>query len=243
MIKFAPLITIYDFEDSEDLQREVIWTFSSFLKGVSTIRHRFNIHVVQNINEESQRLDGSVKSVSKYFPIQAYVDATKNARRQLLLELIVDCFLEVSKELEWSEKRILEAKENCLRQGIQFQYLTKPIKNKVTGDRAQIELSLKKDKVSIWVVFSQKNNDSVRKHLIDTHANQVSFFRSFDHPKWMNNSYFGFEFNNRVTLSVAADNDEVVWKGIDTKKEESFRKQIDYQEELSPEEMLKLTNW
>jgi hypothetical protein len=103
MMKLAPYITIYDFDESRDLQNEVIWTFSSFLNGISSTRHRFNIHVVRDIHKESQHLKGSIKSVSKYVSIDMYLNESKYEQKKFLLELITNCFLDVAQELGWEK--------------------------------------------------------------------------------------------------------------------------------------------
>lgn len=244
MMKFAPYITIYDFDESADIQNEVIWTFSSFLKGISSVRQRINIHVVRDIKNERHNLDGSIKSVWKYFPIENYLSASYYEQKQLLLDLITSSFMDVSYKLDWNQKSIIEAKENCIKQNIQFHYTSKLVKHKTSGLSARIELELLKDKVSIWVLFSTKNNQElIKKHLIDTPANQISAFRNFNRPEWINNSQFGFRFKNGLTLSISTDDNEKVWSEMNSKMDEYFKKQIDYNEKLSPEELAKLVNW
>ena len=164
MMKFAPYITIYDFDESADIQNEVTWTFSSFLKGISSVRQRFNIHVVRDIKNERHNLDGSIKSVWKYIPIENYLSASNYEQKQLLLELITSSFMDVSLKLDWNQKSIIEAKENCIKQNIHFHYTSKPVKHKASGLSARIELELLKDKVSIWVLFSTKNNQELIKN-------------------------------------------------------------------------------
>lgn len=244
MMKFAPYITIYDFDESEDLQNEVIWTFLSFLKGISSTRHRFNIHVVRDIHKEKQHLEGSLKSVWKYVPIDMYLNVSKNKRKQFLLELITNCFLDVALELGWDQNSIIEAKEKSITQNVDFQYRSKPVKNKTGKNSARIELQLLKDKVSIWVVFSSNSEqDLIKNHLIDTPLEQISIFRSFQKPKWINNTQFGFQFKNGMKLSVSVEKNEIIWSQVNSKMEELFKKQIDFNEKLSPEEFVKFVNW
>jgi hypothetical protein len=242
-MKFAPYITIYDFDESLDLQNEVIWTFSSFLKGISSTRHRFNIHVVGDLHKERQHLEGSIKSVSKYVPIDMSLDESKNEEKEFLLELITNCFLDVAIELGWDQNSIIEAKEKSIMQNIDFQYSSKPVKNKTGQNGARIDLQLIKNKVSIWVVFSSNSDqDLIKNHLIDTPIEQISFFRSFPKPNWINNSQFGFRFKNGMALSVSVEKNEIVWSQVNSKMEELFKKQIDFNEKLSPEELVELAN-
>ena len=243
-MKFAPYITIYDFDESGDIQNEVIWTFSSFLKGVSSIRQRFNIHVVRNLSKERQSLYGSIKSIWKYVSVDKYITATKKEQKILLLNLITKCFLDVSEVLGWDDNLILEAKEKSLNQNIDFQYSSKPVKNISGETSARIELQLTEKKVSIWVLFAHKNSkELIKKHFIDTSVEQISLFRNFDKPVWINATHFGFRFRNEMTLSISLNDNNGIWSDTKSKMDELFKKQIDFNEKLPPEEYVKLTNW
>lgn len=244
MIKFAPFITIYNFDESGDLQNEVIWTFSSFLKGVSSIRHRFNIYIIDDIQKERQQLDGSVKSMWKYFSIDMYLNASKNKRKKMLLDLITNCFLDAAKELNWDEKLIIEANQNAIKHNICFHYNSKPIRNKTRECSAVVDLKLSKNIVSISILFSFKNNPQlIKKLLINTKVEQVSLFRNFNKPKWISSSQFGFQFKNGITLSISAESSERVWGEVNSKMYNYFKKLIDSDEKVTPEELAKLANW
>ena len=66
MIKFRPFITIYGLKETFESLNEVIWTFSKHLKGVGTLRQRFNIHLVDYKEAERIYLKGSIKSTWVY---------------------------------------------------------------------------------------------------------------------------------------------------------------------------------
>jgi hypothetical protein len=134
--------------------------------------------------------------------------------------------------------------EKSLIQNIHFQYSSKPVKNKTGEYGARIELQLLQNKVSVWVVFSSNGDQDVfNNHLIDTSIEQISIFKRFEKPKWINDSEFGFQFKNGITISVSIEKNVVVWSGVNSKMEELFKKQIDFNEKLSPEEYVKLVNW
>lgn len=243
MIKFAPFITIYEFEESKYLQHEVIWTFSSRLKGISPVRQRFNIHVVENADSERKDMNTSIKSVWKQISKEHFLNASENEKRIIILNLITDCLMSVSEELAWSERSILLAREQAISQNIQFQYTSKIRKNKSGDTSAKIRLELVKNKVSIWIEFSFKNKqESITKHLIDTNPENISFFHNFDTPIWLNDTNFGFLFKNGMTLSISAENSIPIWSKAENNADEWFKKIIAYDENTSLEELAKLAN-
>ncbi len=243
MIKFAPHITIYDFEESKDIQNEVIWSFSKNLKRISSSRQRFNIHVVRNIENERQSLDGNIKSVWKFVSIDRYNGMSDYEQRRFLLDLISNCFLDVSESLSWEKAVINEAFEKTLSQNIEFEYSSKAIHNKIRDKSASIEIKLTKNKVSIWIVFTIKENkDKIKKHLIDTTVEQVSFLHHFDKPIWVTEQNFGFQFKNGMTLSISPEENESEWSQPLNIMDEWFEKSIVFNEKMSSKEMVNMIN-
>lgn len=241
MLKFAPFITIYDFEASSEIQNEVIWTISSYLKGVASTRQRFNIHIVDQIEKERTFLKGSIKSVWKYYSIEGFNAVKKEAQKILLLDLITSCLLDVSEELSWNEQAILEAKEYALKQDLQFQYCTKMTSNKSGDTKARIQLELKQDKLLIWVEFFDKNNTLLsKKQLIETHPFQLAVFRRFEKPHWIDPERFGFQFKNGLTLSLSQQDEKGIWNNVQSELDEVFIKQLDVNDNRSFKE---LANW
>lgn len=244
MIKFAPQITIYDFEEAIDLQNEVIWIFSKNLVGISSIRHRLNIHIVKSKTSEKESLEGSIKSVWKYTSIDQYVKASKQKRKEILLELIVSCFLSIGERLEWNIDAINQAKDKCISEHICFQYCSKSRFNKKRNIEAAIELVLSKDKVSIWALFCVKNQEEpIRKHIVDTYTHQISALRNFNAPKWIDELNFGFQFKNGMSISVSLNSNESCWSESRNKKDDWFQKTIIYDRHNSLEDIVKLINW
>lgn len=96
MLKFAPFITIYDFDESIEIQTEVIWAFSINLKGISSVRQRLNIHIVNNQKEECQNFHGSILSVRKYVSVVTYSGLSKTEQKHFLLNLIYESLLEIA---------------------------------------------------------------------------------------------------------------------------------------------------
>lgn len=243
MIKFAPHISIYGLDDSKDLQTEVIWTFSSFLVGVSSVRNRFNIHIVHDIRLESRSLEGSVKSISKFVELDGFADKSEMDKKTILLDLVTNAFLDVCNDLSWDKSAILQARENSIKQNIKFEYSSKVKNNSSRTLKAFIELELCGNNVRVWVGFSGKNySKSIRKHLIDTYSEQVAFFRNFSTHKWISDEHYGFTFRNGLTLGISPEDQFAKWSEIKTKKDEFFRKSIDQNETASLEEMIKLAN-
>lgn len=243
MMKFAPHITIYDFEESKDIQNEVIWSFSKNLIGISKTNQRFNIHVVHNISEERESLDANIKSVWKFVSMELYLSKSQTARRRFLLDLISNSLLDVSHLLGWKKDFINEALTQTLNQRIQFEYLSTPIQNKTRDKAASIELKLDKNKVSIWVIFSFKDKtNQIKKHLIDTTVEHVTFLHNFDKPKWLNEEYFGFQFKNGIILSISPELDQSKWSNIQNSMDEWFKESIRFDKNMTPEELIQLIN-
>ncbi|MCJ8290905.1 MAG: hypothetical protein HRT58_15365 [Crocinitomicaceae bacterium] len=243
MMKFAPHITIYGFEEAIDFQNEVIWTFSKNLVGISSIRHRLNIHIVNSKTSERESLEGSIKSVWKYISIDQYVKASEQKRKEILLELIVSCFLSIGERLEWNIAAINQAKDKSVSEQICFQYRSKSRFNKKRNIEAAIELALSKDRVSIWGLFYVKNQEEpIRRHIVDTYAHQISTIRNFGAPKWLDELNFGFQFKNGMSISVSPNNGESCWSKTRNKKDDWFQKTIIYDRDNSLEDMVKLIN-
>jgi|GEM_PF-3490362 len=243
MMKFAPHISIYDFEESKDIQNEVIWSFLKNLKVISSSRQRFNIHVVRNIEDERQSLDGNIKSLWKFVSIDQYFVMSDYEQRFFLLDLISNCFLDVSESLGWEKVVINDAIEKTLTQNIEFEYSSKAIQNKTRDKSASVEIKLNKNKVSIWIVLSIKDNtNKIKKHLIDTTVAQVSFFHHFDKPLWITERNFGFQFKNGMTLSITLEDNQPEWSHARNTMDEWFKKSIDFNEKMTSEEMANLLN-
>jgi hypothetical protein len=244
MIKFAPHITIYDFDEVSAVQNEVIWTFSKNLKGISTVRNRFNIHVVKSENEQGVSLAGSIKSVWKYFSLEVFKNASLNEQKLLLLNLISDCFLDVAQEVGWDEHKIITARNDSIDQNIKFHYSSKVFKNKSRNIRAVVLLQIEKDRVSVWIEFSiDKKQKVIRKHLIDTHEDQFSIFRTFNKPRWFDKSNFGFEIADGLTLSISPEANVSEWNDSTSKKAAYIKYLVVYNANRSQAEMAKLANW
>lgn len=243
MIKFAPYISLYGLDDSKDLQTEVIWTFSSFLIGVSSVRSRFNIHIVNDVQQESKSLEGAVKSISKFVELDNFASKSEKEKKTILLDLITDAFFDVSEDLGWDKNMIIQARKSAIKQHITFNYLSKPKKNVSRTAKATLELILTKNIVAIWVHFSIKNNPKpIRKHLLDTYPEQVAFFRNFENHKWISDEQYGFIFSNGLTLSVSPNNELAKWSEMRSNDDKFFKKSIDQDETISVEEMIKLAN-
>lgn len=244
MIKFAPLISIYGLEGSKDIQNEVIWTFSSNLKGVGSVRQRFNIHVVEKKSEERCSLEGSIKSIWRVFDLQHFLICSKKLIKSILLDFIVDSLLEVSNELGWKRNEINKAKEQSVLKDIEFFYSSIPINNSTGNVKAHVELELIGDRVLIWIVFLyKKSNKVVRKHLIDTSEAQISWYRKFKEPRWISSEQFGFVFEDGIILSMNTKTLKKDWIGQNSLKYELFKKEIDYNYNLTSEERARLMNW
>ena len=203
-----------------------------------------NIHIVPSKDHERRHLSGSIKSVWKYFSIEEYKLANQSEQKKLVLRLITDCFLDVSEEIGWNKNNILNAKERALHHNCEFHFRSVPIKSRSKELSACIELELSRRKLSIWILFSTSDKQEwIKKHLIDTNAENLSFFRFFDKPCWLNQESFGFQFNNGVTLGVSLDDATCCWRGDDPRFVESFKYQLEYNEDWSPELAAKLANW
>jgi|TARA_R110000737_G_scaffold151521_1_gene180789 hypothetical protein len=244
MIKFAPDITIYNFEESNDILNEVIWVFSKNLKGVSTTKHRFTIHVIRDNSDEWVSLDGSIKSVGVKVSIKTFSNLPLVEKKLFLLDLITSCFLKVAQELNWNTESILKAKEDSLNQNLLFEYNSKPIWNLSKDKSASVEIILNKTKVSIYVTLVQKGKtDAIRKHLIDTVFWQVSDYNYFKKPKWFDDFNFGFEFENALTISVSIDEAGSIWSKSKSKLDDYNKYRLLFNENFSQKELARLANW
>jgi hypothetical protein len=243
MLKFAPFITIYNFDESSDIQTEVIWAFSINLKGISSVRHRLNIHLVHSPEQEQQNVHGSILSVWKYASVSIYSELSKQEQKHFLLKLIYESLLEIVPLHNWNSDRISTAFEKTISSDIQFSYSSRANWNKRKSTKAATELILSENKISVWIIFSLREiNKTVKIHLIDTSPIQLTFFGSFDKPCWIDDSNFGFRFKNGMTLTTSPVNESVVWSVDGNKEDEWFRKTVDLNEKVSQEEMLKIMN-
>lgn len=229
MIKFSPYIQIYNLSEEFEALNEVIWTFSKNLHGVSTAIHRLNIQLVSQKNDERKYLEGSIKSIWKYLDQSQICQNDERTNKELFLDLITECFLEIADDLGWDKDKINEARETSLREKLEFEYISKTRFNKLKTFKASLKLKLKAGRVSIYIIFSDKNNAARNEvHIIDTFLHHVSWFRMFKEAKWISDKEFGFVFSNEVTLSCSLDGKSGLWNHQCTEKELGFIKSLTY---------------
>ena len=189
-------------------------------------------------------MDGSIKSIRKYVAVQDYLKLSDFEKKRFLLELITTCFLLVSKELNWSESAILDAREQSIIQNLSFEYIAKPIWNKSRNIKASIEIILHKEKASIYVLMTQKDQmKPKRKHLIDTPFWLISGINQFNKPKWLNDENFGFEFSTGLTISVSINNARGTWSKSSSKMDDYIKYTLLYNKNFCLKERARLANW
>ena len=213
-----------------EFQNEVIWTFSKNLKGISSQRQRFNIHLVHKKSEERKWLDGSIKSIWKYFDQTTFIQNDIELSKLKLLNLIKDSFLEVSKELKWDTDKINEAYKRSLEENIDFNYQTKKKFNKSKTRKGFIEMELDGNKVIIWgIILNIKNSILFKQHMIETFTHQVDWFRTFNNFKWINDEEFGFEFGQKLSLTISENKNGAKWNTSNSEEVKGFIRSITYQ--------------
>lgn len=243
MIKFAPYISIYDLDQEIGFQNEVIWTFSKNLKGISSHRQRFNIYLVNKKTEERKSLDGSIKSIWKYFDQTTFIREGIEISKLKLLNLIKDSFLEISKELNWDTDKINEAYKKSLEENIEFNYQTKKKFNKSRTRKGFIEMELNGNKVIIWgIILNTKNSIILKQQMIETFTLQVDWLRTFNNFKWINDKEFGFEFGQKLTLTVSENQNRAKWNNSNSEENNGFIRSITYQAFGSQKERIEWLN-
>jgi hypothetical protein len=194
--------------------------------------------------QENEFLNGSIKLVYRYFPVEDFVKKNNQEKTEMLLHFITDCFLSVSNQLEWNEAKILEARDKSIEQKGQFSYTSKKYKNKIKSLEATIRLDLEKDKVSIWIDFlDTKTKKITSKKFFDTHDIQVCWFQSFRYPMWFDNNSFGFKFSHALWVSISPNDTEPLWENLSGKIGEYQKTMLIYNANRAPDEFAKLVNW
>lgn len=243
MIKFAPYISIYDLDQKIEFQNEVLWTFSKNLKGISSQRQRFNIHLVNKKIEERKWLDGSIKSIWKYFDQTTLIQDDIELSKLKLLNLIKDSFLEISKELNWNTDKIYEAHNRSLEENIEFNYQSKNKLNKSRTRKGFIEMELDGNKVLIWgIILNTKNAILFKQLLIETFTHQVDWFRTFNNFKWINDKEFGFDFGQKLILTISENENGAKWNTSNSEDNKGFIRSVTYQTFGSEKERIEWIN-
>jgi len=240
---FSPYITIYDLNKDFKKLDEVIWTFSKNLARVGTTRQRFNIYIVSNKESERKHLEGSIKSIWKYFDENNLEGISLSTQKQIFLELITDSFLTVSDELGWNKNYILEAKEKSLEEGIEFEFLSKPRLNQSRTKSGLVKLKLREDKVSIYAILTGKNKKETKEILlIDSFPYHISLFKTFKDYKWINEDEFGFVFSNKLTLTCSFSNQKSNWNHNNTEEDKGFIRSVTYRNFSSERDWIEWVN-
>ena len=243
MIKFSPYITIYDLNKGFKAVDAVIWSFSKNLKGIGTARERFNIHLVDNKDSERQQIQGSIKSIWKYFDKNRFEKESLSTQKEILLDLITDSFFSVATELDWDKAMIGNAKERSLDDGIEFEFVSKPRLNSSKSKSGSVKLKLKENKVSIYVVLKAKNEIDTKEILmLDSFPHHISTFKTFNEYKWLNEEDFGFVFSNGLSLTCSFNEPIGTWNHRDTEESNGFIRSVTYKEFSSENERIKWMN-
>ncbi|UII19607.1 hypothetical protein [Fulvivirga ligni] len=229
MIKFSPYITIYDLEQDFNGLTEVIWTFSKNLKGISTQNQRFNIHIVSREADQRMWLEGSIKSVWKYFDQSKLNSNSDEENRRAFLELIADSFLLAADDLKWDKLAIERAYAQSLNDGIAFCYSSKPQLNKSKTAKSSLKLKLKENKVQLFVVFTMPDKNVEHEILlIETFQYHIDGLKTFKDPQWLSDDEFGFSFEMGITLSASIESLSAKWNHHNSKMELGFIKSVTY---------------
>lgn len=229
MIQFAPFISISGWEENASYVHEVIWTFSKNLKGVGNVRQRFNIHLIDNIQEERKFTDSGIKSIFIYYDLQRLNGLSLPDKKKQLLNLIRDAFLAISADMNWDPQKIKDAVQLCRNDELIFLYKSEYKCNPSKKLKGRIQLTLKEDKVSINAqILEISSHHSIEYHLLDTHEYHVSFFRRFNEWGWLDENRFGFRFGKSLELSVDLNEGLPVWKNALTNEQKQFIKMLNY---------------
>ena len=243
MIRFSPYITIYNLNKDFKALDEVIWTFSKNLKGIGTVRQRFNIQLVDNKKSERKHLEGSIKSIWKYFDENRLENESLSTQKEIFLELITESFLSVAEELDWNRDSIMNAKEKSINEGIEFESISKTKFNQAKNKSGFVKLKLKENRVSIYVILMDKNNkETTEILLVDTFPQYISWFKTFRDCKWVNEEDFGFVFSNGITLTCSFNKQKGNWSHNDTEEDNGFIRSVTYKEFSTEKERIEWIN-
>ncbi|TNE31415.1 MAG: hypothetical protein EP346_01015 [Bacteroidetes bacterium] len=243
MIKFAPLISIHNIDQSFPL-RQAEWTFSKNLSGVSNQRTRLNIDIVDTRDLENTFPDGGVKMVRKYFDVEDYNRSNNLDKRNKLLKLIQEAFIEISEHTNWNIDRIHQAYESSILEELNFSYASDYKSNKTRSFKARIEVELEDDKVKLFGRIVDKNGEFVKRvHFIDTTLQHAQWFRSFRVWRWIDPLNFGFIFGKNMSLTISVKDDSSTWNHDDTLPEHKFMEWVTYGKLTSLEDFVKWASW
>ena len=243
MIKFSPYISIYGFRQEYERLTEVVWSFSKNLKGIARQNLRVNIHLVDSLNAERKHLEGAIKSIWEFYDQASFSTYSDQKKRETLLRLIARVLLDVADELKWDRSKIEEALDKSLLEDSRFSYVSRNHYTKLRKNRASIKLLLIGDKVSVFAIIMNARGDVLDEVLmIDTFAMYVSWFRTFNDVKWIDEDTFGFCFPNDIHLIYSIPRKKVEWKHQESDGDLGFVKSVTYREFLSEEEMLRWMN-
>lgn len=243
MIKFAPLITLCDINQSFPL-RDAVWTFSKNLSGVSNHRIRLNIDIVESPELERESPEGAIKTVRILFNTKVYEQSSDLEKRNQLLELIQDALLRMANHANWDPVKIHQAYALSIKEDLHFSYISPYKWNRKRSHKGRIEMSLEGDKVSLFGRLLNKKGEEVNHvHIIDTTILHTEWFNSFRTWKWLNDTNFGFDFGSGITLTISAQNDISKWSNTNHLGGRKFVEFVTYGVLNSQEDFAKWANW
>ena len=243
MIKFSPYITIYDLDQEFNGLTEVIWTFSKNLKGISTQKQKFNIHIVPSESDQRMWLEGSIKSIWKYFDQSKLNSNSDEENRRAFLELITDSFLLAADDLKWDKLAIEKAYAQSLNDGIAFCYSSKPQLNKSDTVIASLKIKLQENKVQLFAVFTMPDKNEVHEILlIETFQYHIDALKTFKDPQWLTDEEFGFSFEMGMTLSATVESLSAKWNHNNSEMELGFIRSVTYRTFNSENERIEWMN-
>jgi hypothetical protein len=218
---------------------EVLWTFSKHLKGISNSRQRFNIHLVDHIDGERKSLDGSIKSIWKFFNQSHFEKSDLETKKKIITDLVTESMLTIAPELAWDEQAIIDARDSSIGDEYTFSFTSPPKSNRKRKAKACIKLTIDKDKASIFVVSDVDQKEVL---LTETFLPHIDWLSTFKSPKWINDDEFGYAFDGNVSLTYSQRNDSVQWNNIDSEIKEGFVRQVTYRTFESDQERVEWMN-
>ncbi len=244
MIKFAPFISIYGLKEEFEPLNEVIWTFSKHLKHIGTQGQRFNIHLVDYKEAERICLEGSIKSVWVFLDQSLLKENDVQKNKKVFLELITQSLIKVANPLNWDKDNIKIAYNKSIEDNLTFIFQSKRASyNLSKSHKTKIRITLNELKASVYILISDKNEKNVKEVLlIETFAHNVSFFRFFDKPLWLNDNQFGFIFYNGISLYYSKDNKEIGWNHTGSEEDLGFIRSCTFRTFSSKQERTEWTN-
>lgn len=213
--------------------REVLWLFSKNLEnGLKMFQHRVNIILTDSEEKKKNKKFASIYEHSVKIDYEKFEVLNDNSKKEFLLEIIYNGFMELATEFSWDKEVINRSYQKSKKENYQFIYHTDFKSNRNRKDKGRIAITLKDNLVTFYSeIYNSKRNELLSAELLTTEETNFSWWRKIKEYGWFDKLNFGLKLmDGEVWIVSNKDKAEVkeVYnpKNKDIQEIENFLKKL-----------------